>query len=232
MTPASAAAAGTRQARERIWLVTAIIVAVLVVDQAIKIWVKTGFHLGEQLYIASWFRLVFIENPGMAFGMELGSKLLLTLFRIVVVAALVWYVLKICPYRSAPTGYLVCLALITAGAAGNIFDCVFYGVIFDNPAPPALAQMFPDSGGYAPLFMGKVVDMFYFPLFSFDWPRWVPMFGGSHFVFFQPIFNFADAAISVGVIVLLIFYNRYILSPAQFKARQEAESAQTPEAAS
>lgn len=211
--------------QQRLWLVVGIIVAVLAVDQAIKFWVKTSFHLGEHLYFASWFRLVFIENNGMAFGMELGSKLLLTLFRIAVVCALVWYVLKIYRYRSAPTGYLVCLALITAGAAGNIFDCVFYGVLFDNPAPPAVATLMPEGGGYAPLFLGKVVDMFYFPLFSFTWPQWLPWVGGQEFLFFQPIFNFADAAISVGVIVLLVFYHKYILSPTQFQELSEGKKA-------
>ena len=102
-----------------------------------------------------------------------------------------------------------CLALIAAGAAGNIIDGMFYGLIFDNPMPPATAVMLPDGGGYAPFLMGKVVDMLYFPLFSFDWPSWVPFIGGSHFLFFQPIFNIADTAISVGFIALIIFYNKF-----------------------
>ena len=114
----------------------------------------------------------------MAFGMTIGSKLASYTFRIVAVSALVWYIHSIIRIRVVPKGYLICLALITAGAAGNIFDCVFYGLIFNNPMPPQVASLFPEGGGYAPVFMGKVVDMFYFPLFSFTWPDWVPFVGG------------------------------------------------------
>ncbi|MDE6429895.1 MAG: signal peptidase II, partial [Duncaniella sp.] len=102
---------------------------------------------------------------------------------------------------------------VTAGAAGNIFDCVFYGLMFNNPLPPQVASLFPAGGGYAPVFLGRVVDMLYFPLFSFVWPSWMPFVGGEHFLFFQPIFNIADAAISCGIIVLVLFYHRYILPP-------------------
>lgn len=112
--------------------------------------------------------------------------------------------------RDVPTGYMVCIALITAGAAGNIFDCMFYGLLFNNPIPPEVAVAFPPDGGYASLFHGKVVDMLYFPLFSFDWPEWVPMIGGSNFLFFQPVFNIADAAISVGMVMLIFFYSKCI----------------------
>ncbi len=186
---------------------------VVILDQAFKIWIKTHFYLGEDMRIFSWFHLYFIENNGMAFGMEFGSKLALTLFRIVAVGALICYIAKISALRSVPTGYLVCLAFITAGAAGNIFDCVFYGLIFNNPYPPQLATLFPPDGGYSALFHGRVVDMLYFPLFSFVWPSWIPLVGGDQFLFFQPIFNLADAAISCGIIVLFIFYHRYVLSP-------------------
>lgn len=196
------------------WMAAAIIVAVIVIDQILKIWVKTHFYLGESVDITSWFHLHFIENNGMAFGMELGSKLFLTLFRIVAVVALIWYIVKIikCDER-VKTGYLICLALVTAGAAGNIFDCMFYGVIFNNPLPPETATLFPPEGGYAPLFYGRVVDMLYFPLFSFYWPEWMPFMGGEHFIFFQPVFNFADASITVGIIVLLIFYSKSLVMP-------------------
>lgn len=197
----------------RTWIFAAIIVIVVLLDQTLKIWIKTHFYLSEDLEILPWFHLLFIENNGMAFGMEFGSKLALTLFRIVAVAALIWYGLKICKLRSVPLGYPVCLAFVTAGAAGNIFDCLFYGLIFNNPLPPQVAVIFPTSGGYAPLFFGKVVDMLYFPLFSFTWPQWLPGIGGDRFLFFQPVFNLADAAISCGIIVLIIFYHRYILSP-------------------
>lgn len=199
--------------RSRGAIVTAIILLTILIDQVIKIWIKTSFYLGEDMRIFSWFHLLFIENNGMAFGMTIGSKLALTLFRIVAVTALVWYISRIVSIRRLPMGYLVCLALITAGAAGNIVDCMFYGVVFNNPFPPTVATLFPEGGGYAPLFMGKVVDMFFFPLFSFTWPRWVPGVGGDNFLFFQPVFNFADAAISVGIVALIIFYHNCVQTP-------------------
>lgn len=199
--------------KSRTAIASLIIILVVLIDQAVKIWIKTHFYLGEDLKIFSWFHLYFIENNGMAFGMELGSKLALTLFRIVAVGFLIWYIIRIRALRSVPTGYIICLAFITAGAAGNIFDCVFYGLIFDNPMPPQVATIFPASGGYAPVFLGKVVDMLYFPLFSFIWPDWMPFVGGREFLFFQPIFNIADAAISCGIVVLILFYHRYILGP-------------------
>ncbi len=189
-----------------------IIIAVIIIDQVLKIWVKTNFYLGEDVTIASWWHLYFIENNGMAFGMEIGSKLLLTLLRIVAVGALIYYICRIKDNPQVRYGYVVVLSLITAGAAGNIIDCVFFGVMFNDPAPMAVATMFPDGGGYAPLFFGKVVDMLYFPLFSFDWPEWVPWVGGDHFLFFQPVFNFADAAITCGIIVLILFYSPCLTS--------------------
>lgn len=190
-----------------------IIVSVILLDQALKIWVKTHFYLGESLHITDWFQLYFIENNGMAFGMEMGSKLFLSLFRIVAVAALIYYICRIKSKPYVKPGYMACFALITAGAAGNIIDCLFYGLIFNNPYPPEVATLFPVGGGYAPLFHGKVVDMLYFPLFSFYWPEWIPFIGGDYFLFFQPVFNLADAAITVGILVLIIFYSRYLSSP-------------------
>lgn len=199
--------------RSRATLVLIISLLVVIIDQASKIWIKTHFYLGEDMRIFSWFHLYFIENNGMAFGMEIGSKLVLTLFRIVAVGLLIWYVTFIYRMKTIPKGYLVCLSFIIAGAAGNIFDCVFYGLIFNNPFPPQVATLFPVGGGYAPVFLGRVVDMLYFPLFSFVWPSWMPWVGGQEFLFFQPIFNIADAAISCGIVVLLIFYHKYILAP-------------------
>lgn len=187
-----------------------IMLAVIVIDQIVKIWVKTHFYYGESYSIFSWFQLVFIENNGMAFGWEIGSKYLLTILRIVVVAFLVWYLVRIARRPEARNGYLVCLALIIAGAAGNIIDCLFYGLIFDNPVPPATAQLFPAEGGYAPLFLGRVVDMLYFPLCSWTWPAWMPFVGDQHFIFFSPVFNIADSAITVGLLVLIIFYSKQI----------------------
>ncbi|MDE6812649.1 MAG: lipoprotein signal peptidase [Duncaniella sp.] len=190
-----------------------IIIQVVLIDQILKIWIKTHFYLGQELIITDWFRLLFIENNGMAFGMELGPKLFLTLFRLLLAGYLIYYIWKISSLPRATLGYLVCLSLIVAGAIGNIIDCVFYGVIFNDPAPTAVATMFPPEGGYETLFHGRVVDMLYFPLFSFVWPSWMPFVGGEHFLFFQPIFNIADAAISCGIIVLVLFYHRYILPP-------------------
>lgn len=192
------------------YLALIIIALVIILDQALKIWVKTNFYLGEDLEITSWFHLYFIENNGMAFGMEIGSKLLLTLVRIVAVAFLIWYICHIRKRSYVKAGYIACLALITAGAAGNIIDCVFYGEIFNNPMPPQVATLFPETGGYGTWLHGRVVDMLYFPLFSFDWPGWMPWVGGERFIFFQPVFNLADAAITVGMITLILFYSKYL----------------------
>ena len=187
-----------------------IIAAVIILDQAMKIWIKTSFYLGEDLEILPWFHLRFIQNNGMAFGIELGSKLFLTFFRIVLVCLLVWYILRLIRKASVPCGYMACLALITAGALGNIIDCVCYGEIFTNPYPPTVARLVPWGEGYGGVFHGLVVDMLYFPLFTFTWPSWMPWFGGHEFSFFDPVFNIADAAITVGMIAIVLFYTRYI----------------------
>lgn len=187
-----------------------IIALVIVIDQALKIWVKTHFYYGEEVQITSWFRLLFIENNGMAFGMELGSKLMLTLFRIVAAGAFIYYLWRMRRSTSVPRGYIACIALITAGALGNVIDCITYGMIFNSPMPPQVAQLFPPDGGYATLFNGRVVDMLYFPLCEWNWPTWLPWIGGEHFVFFQPIFNIADASLSVSVFVLIVFYARHL----------------------
>ena len=203
-------------------LAALIIALVIVIDQAMKIWVKTHFYYGEEMQVTSWFRLLFIENNGMAFGMELGSKLLLTLFRIIASAAFIYYLWRLRNSTDVPRGYVVCIALITAGALGNVIDCIAYGLIFNSPIPPQVAQLFPPDGGYGTLFNGRVVDMFYFPLCEWDWPNWMPIIGGNHFVFFQPIFNIADASLSVSVIVLILFYARYLANPT-VKSEDQAE---------
>ncbi|MBQ1798226.1 MAG: lipoprotein signal peptidase [Muribaculaceae bacterium] len=191
-------------------LALAIVVMVIAIDQALKIWVKTHFFYGEALDITPWFKLQFIENNGMAFGMELGSKLLLTWFRIIAVVLFGYYLWRIRQRDDLPRGYVVCIAAITAGAAANVIDCIAYGLLFDAPPPPLVAQLLPPDGGYGTLFHGRVVDMLYFPLCEWNWPQWMPWVGGEHFIFFQPIFNVADAALSVSVIVLILFYSRQL----------------------
>lgn len=198
-----------------------IIFAVIIIDQISKIWVKTHFYMGEELVIFSWLRLLFIENNGMAFGMELGSKLFLTLFRICLVGVLSWYIWRLRSNSMVRRGYIVCWSLVLAGAIGNIIDCVAYGLIFNNPFPPEVATLFPAEGGYETLFHGRVVDMLYFPLFSFTWPEWMPWVGGEVFEFFKPIFNLADAAITVGFLALILFYRKEIASPSAREAAEE-----------
>lgn len=189
------------------WL-AAIIILILVADQVLKIWVKTHFYLGEAYELTPWFVIKFIQNNGMAFGMEIISKYFLTFGRILAVILFVWGLFKVLPCTKLRVGFLISIALIIAGAFGNVIDCVFYGKIFNDPMPPEVAILFPGDGGYAGWFEGRVVDMLYFPLFTFVWPDWVPWFGGQETEFFQYIFNIADSAITVGVLLLIFFYSR------------------------
>lgn len=172
-------------------LSAAFVILLLLLDQLIKIWVKTTFALGEDREILPFFHLYFIENNGMAFGMELGKKLFLTLFRILAAGVLTWYLAR-CIRQNKGTLLLVCLGLILAGAVGNIIDCVFYGKIF----------------GYADWFNGRVVDMIYCPIIEGNFWQWIPWVGGEPFVFFSPVFNFADSCITVGVFLLLLFEHK------------------------
>ena len=190
-------------------MATLIVVAILLIDQAIKIWVKTSMSLHESIHVTDWFYITFIENNGMAFGMQLGSKIVLSLFRILAIIALGYYIwLQV--RRQARTGYIVCLSMVLAGAAGNLIDCLFYGLVFNASSPYYLSYFVPFGTGYAPFLMGQVVDMFYFPLIETEWPLWMPFVGGDYFVFFSPVFNFADASISVSVVLLLLFYREEI----------------------
>lgn len=224
-----------KKIQNRGWWIALIAVAIILVDQILKIWVKTHFYLGESVEIFSWFHLAFIQNNGMAFGWEIGSKLMLTLLRICAVVFLVYYLWRICGRKEAKTGYLVCLALVLAGAFGNIIDCVFYGLIFNNPLPPEVASLFPAEGGYGSAFHGLVVDMLYFPLCDWYWPCWMPWVGGEHFVFFRPVFNIADSAITVGMIAMILFYSGQVgavpfLKSTQLKADESAAKTDSQDA--
>lgn len=177
---------------------------ILLVDQFSKIYIKTNFCLGEAVEVFSWFQIRFIENNGMAFGMEFFSKLFLTLFRIVAVGFLVYYLCRVIK-KGLSLGYVLCVAALVTGALGNIIDCIFYGVSFSESTPFTVAEAFPDGGGYASLFYGKVVDMLYFPLIDCILPSWIPFFGGERFTFFDPVFNVADSAICVSIFYALLF---------------------------
>ena len=188
------------------WTAWAIIALVIITDQWLKVWIKTHFYINEDLEITSWFHLHFVQNNGMAFGLEFLNKYILTFLRLGLFGFLVWYIREL--YRRAwiPLGYMVSIALIAAGAFGNIIDCVCYGEIFTNPYPPMTATLVPWGEGYGGIFQGLVVDMLYFPLFSFTWPDWVPFVGVTLFTFFDPVFNIADVAISVGMISVVVFF--------------------------
>jgi signal peptidase II len=178
-------------------------------DQILKIWIKTHFILGQEYQIFDWFIIHFTENNGMAFGMEFGGhtgKTLLTLFRIIVVGIGIKYTYDLTKSNFS-NGALIALGLIIGGAIGNIIDSCFYGLIF-NESYNNVAAFLTETGGYAPLFHGKVVDMFYFPLLNSHFPAWMPLWGGDHFIFFRPVFNIADAGISVGIFMILLFYRK------------------------
>jgi signal peptidase II len=179
---------------------------VLIADQWLKIWVKLNMYLGQEFPVfGDWFYIHFIENRGMAFGMEFGGdwgKLALSLFRIVAVFVIGYFLFNL--PKTAHKGLKVSGALIFAGAIGNILDSIFYGVIF-NESFNQLATFMPEGGGYASFLHGRVVDMFWFPLFEGDFPDWLPFWGGEHFLFFRPVFNIADASISVGIALIFIF---------------------------
>ena len=184
---------------------------IILADQIIKVAVKTHMYLHQSIHITDWFQILFTENNGMAFGAEFLNKYFLTSFRIVAVSVLIYIIIRNIR-RGVSWGLLLCLVLITAGAAGNIVDCLFYGLIFNNPPAPIVAEFVPWGTGYESLMMGRVVDMFYFPLVEFDWPSWIPMIGDKHFIFFSPIFNLADACISCGIVALLRFYRKVLQS--------------------
>ena len=184
-----------------------IVIAILVIDQVIKILVKTNMCLHESIEITPWFYISFVENIGMAYGMTFINKIVLSLFRIVAISVIGYYIwLQV--KENARRGYLICLAMIMAGAAGNIFDSMFYGLFFTKSTIYEPSYLVSLGEGYAPFLQGKVVDMFYFPLIETTLPDWLPIWGGQPYVFFSPVFNFADASICVGVALLLLFYRK------------------------
>lgn len=190
-----------------------IIFIIIIIDQTLKIWIKTHYPLGhvKDVFGLAWFKLYFIENPGMAWGWELGGdwgKMLLTLFRLAAVLFGSWYLTKIV-HQNYSKGFIICASLIYAGALGNLLDSMFYGLIFDDSTYTHIAKIFP-AHGYSGFLHGKVVDMLYFPMVHSTFPNWLPFFGGKEFEFFSPIFNIADSSISIGVLTLLVFQKKLV----------------------
>ena len=199
-----------------------LVVVLLVTDQVIKVAVKTNMQLYDSIWIADWFQIHFIENNGMAFGMTFINKYVLTSFRLVAIIAIGWYLYKQVK-KQARTCYVVLLSLLLAGAIGNLIDCMFYGLVFTESTPHAASTLVPWGEGYAGFLTGKVVDMFYFPLIHTTWPDWMPFCGGEEFIFFSPVFNFADACVSVGVVAMLLFCRKELATLTDEKKGPEAE---------
>ena len=214
-----------------------VIAAIILLDQALKIWVKTHMYLGEGSYKDWGFgipqaQLLFTENPGMAFGWKFSDnsagKIALSIFRILAIGGLIYYILWAVKNRKPHKGFITCLSMVLAGAIGNMIDCMFYGLVFSKSGytPNTIAEFLPEMGGYAPFLQGQVVDMLHFPLITAHWPDWMPFVGGEQFTFFSPIFNIADAAVTVGVALILIFQTRYFPKTEEEKTEENQKEIQ------
>ncbi|MDA9774221.1 lipoprotein signal peptidase [Saprospiraceae bacterium] len=218
---------------KRSHIVILVIGAVLLIDQALKIYIKTHFHYGESVNMLGlpWAQLKFVENEGMAFGLSWGGitgKYILSIFRIVMAVVLVYFVTQLVKGKE-PKGFIAAFSLIIAGAIGNILDSIYFGLIFGKSSYHIkdVAEFMPEGGGYAPFLQGNVVDMFYFPMIKSHYPAWSPIKAGEYFEFFRPIFNVADAAISVGVVIILLFYRKmFMKKPASAVATAMTEASE------
>lgn len=203
-----------------------IILVVLIADQVLKIWIKTHMMLGDEIVVfKNWFIIHFVENNGMAFGFEFGNstgKYFLSIFRLVAVGAIGWYMTTLWK-KKVPFGLIASFSLIMAGAIGNILDSAYFGLIFSE-SYGKISTLFPAAGGYAPFLQGRVVDMFYFPLFSGHYPLWLPFLGGQEYIFFRPVFNLADSSITVGIFIILIFYRRFFDKKEEEKSEEASDS--------
>jgi signal peptidase II len=204
-----------------------LIVIILIIDQVIKIWVKTQMTLGESIPVfGDWFLIKFVENPGMAFGIDIPGrfgKLSLSLFRLIAIIGITWYVRTLIIKKMHP-GLIICLSFVLAGAIGNMIDSAFYGMIFNESNYFVPAKIFPEEGGYASFLHGRVVDMLYFPIFEGTYPGWFPFIGGNEFTFFRPIFNISDTSITIGVLAILLFQKRFFLHEEQSEEMHKNES--------
>ena len=213
--------------RKKAIILSALVLVLIVIDQIIKISIKTNFCLHESMHITDWFYLSFIENNGMAYGMSFIPKYALSIFRLAACCVLVWYIRRQL-LAGARVVWVVLLSVLLAGAAGNLIDCMFYGMIFEESTPWMAAQFVDFGTGYSSFLQGKVVDMFYFPLIVARFPDWLPIWGGQPFVFFSPIFNFADACVSVSVIAILIFCRKEINTIGQIQTAASSVEQEKP----